>query len=413
MFKIYKAFVVIVCIGLMFSACKKKEDQDVGPADTTNVYRGTKYIITATPIADQGVADYLLAVDDPTTGSISTTGNGIEQDGTWRYYTVHKGKFFSLLYGQGNPGAVATYRFNKQGKLEKISDFVSETVQVFANVGDDILTMKIPRQGDNQTAFMYRINADLSHIVDTKTINVVDLAGNGERAHFTWAKQVGNKVFAPYMSIKGCCNDAFGTSNPDSAYIAVFSYPDLTLEKVIKDNRTSYLGAYFNDGLAVDERGDVYGFSPAAATNTGTVTSTTKSAFVRIPSGTTSFDNYYFDVETASGGYHIRQQTYIGNGKILLNMFGDAGKPSGVPKLAIADLYNKTFNWISGLPAEIVSMSTPYNNNTVSENKGKIFVGINAADGSWIYVIDVASASATKGMTVEGGKITSIVKVTN
>ncbi|MCR6641796.1 MAG: DUF4374 domain-containing protein [Sporocytophaga sp.] len=413
MFKIYRAIVAVACIGLVFSACTKKEDQDVAPADTTNIYRGTKYIITATPTASTGVADYLLSVDDPTTGTISTAGNGVEQDGTYRYYTVHKGKFFSLLYGQGNPGAVATYRFNKQGKLEKISDFVSETVQVFANVGDDILTMKVPRQGDNKTAYMYRINADLSQIVDTKTIDVVNLSGNGERAHFTWAKQVGNKVFAPYMSIRGCCSDAFGTSNPDSAYIAVFSYPDLTLEKVIKDNRTSYIGAYFNDGLALDERGDVYAFSPAAATYETVVKSTTKSAFVRIPAGTTSFDNYYFDVETASGGHHIRQQTYIGNGKILLNMYGDAGKISGGPKLAIADLYNKTFTWISGLPAEIVSMSTPYNNNTVSSDKGKIYVGINAADGSWIYVVDVNSASATKGMTVEGGKITSIVKVTN
>lgn len=413
MFKVYKAFAAIVCIGLMFSACKKKENQDVVPADTTDIYRGTKYIITATPNASTGVADYLLSVDDPTTGTISTLGNGVEQDGTYRYYTVHKGKFFSLLYGQGNPGAVTTYRFNKEGKLVKTSDFISETVQVFANVGDDILTMKIPRQGDNQTAYFYRINADLSHIVDTKTINIVDLAGNGERAHFTWAKQVGNKVYAPYMSIKGCCNDAFGTANPDSAYVAVFSYPELKLEKVIKGNRTSYLGAYFNDGLAVDEKGDVYGFSPAAATNNGIVTSTSKSAFVRIPVGTTEFDNYYFDVETASGGYHIRHQTYIGNGKILLNMYSETGKPSGTNKLAIADLYNKTFTWISGLPEVITTMSTPYNNNTVSENKGKIYVGINAPEGSWIYVVDVNNASATKGMKVEGGKITSIVKVIN
>ena len=100
MFKIYRAIVAVACIGLVFSACTKKEDQDVAPADTTNIYRGTKYIITATPTASTGVADYLLSVDDPTTGTISTAGNGVEQDGTYRYYTVHKGKFFSLLYGQ-------------------------------------------------------------------------------------------------------------------------------------------------------------------------------------------------------------------------------------------------------------------------------------------------------------------------
>jgi len=417
MFKLYKFFAAAICMGLLFTACKKKDDgleelEEI-QQDTTDIYKGTKYIITVTPTASTGVADYLLTADDPSQGTISTQGNGVEQDGTYRYYTVNKGKFFSLLYGQGNPGAVTTYRFNKEGKLIKISDFIAETVQVFAPVGDDILTIKVPRSGDNQTAFMYRIDANLSQIVDTKPINIVELAGNGERAHFTWAKQVGNKVFAPYMSIKGCCNDVFGTAFHDSSYIAVFSYPSLELEKVIKDDRTSYFGAYFNDGLAVDENGDVYAFSPAAATEATVHKSTTKSAFVRIKANTTEFDDYYFDVQTASGGHHIRQQTYIGNGKILLNMYGNANELSGNPKLAIADLYSKSFTWITGLPAEINSISTPYNNNTVSDNKSKLFVGINAPDGSWIYTLDANSASATKGMEVQGGRITSIVKVTN
>ncbi len=414
MFKLYKFFAAAVCMSLLFSACKKKDDGLEGiQQDTTDIYRGTKYIITASPNASTGVADYLLDTEDPSQGKISTLGNGVEQDGSYRYYTVNKGKFFSLLYGQGNPGAVTTYKFNKAGELVKISDFIAETVQVFAPVGDDILTIKVPRSGDNQTAFMYRIDANLSQIVDTKPINIVELAGNGERAHFTWAKQVGNKVFAPYMSIKGCCGDVFGTAFHDSSYIAVFSYPGLELEKVIKDDRTSYFGAYFNDGLAVDENGDVYAFSPAAATEATVHKSTTKSAFVRIKANTTEFDDYYFDVQTASGGHHIRQQTYIGNGKILLNMYGDANKLTGNPKLAIADLYSKSFTWISGLPAEINTISTPYNNNTISENKSKLFVGINTPEGSWVYSIDANTAAATKGMEVQGGKITSIVKVTN
>ncbi len=402
MFKPYKIFTATLSVVMMLNACKKKEEHQPTKGN---------YVIAATPIASSGVADYLLTTSDLEQGSISTVGNGIEQDGTYRYYVAHKGKFFSLLYGQGNPGAVTTYELTEDGTLKKVSDFQTETVQVFAPVGDDILTIKVPRQGANETANMFRINADASAIVGTKDINIVQLAGNGERAHFTWAKQVGDKVFAPYMSIRGCCSDAFGTEFPDSAYIAVFSYPGLELEKVIKDNRTSYIGAYFNDGLAVDENGDVYGFSPAAAKLEGTHKSKTKSAFVRIKANTTEFDDYHFDVQTASGGHHISEQTYIGNGKVLLSMYGDQNQIKGSPKLAIADLYSKSFTWISGLPAEINSLSSPYNNNTVSADKNNIYIGINAPDGSWIYKIDVASANATRGLKVDGGKITAIVKL--
>jgi hypothetical protein len=60
----------------------------------------TKYIITATTGA-AGIADYLLTADDISKGSITTTGNGIEQDGSYRYYITAQNNFFSLLYGQG------------------------------------------------------------------------------------------------------------------------------------------------------------------------------------------------------------------------------------------------------------------------------------------------------------------------
>ena len=84
----------------------------------------SKYVITATPVGTQGVADYLLLADDLENGKITTQGNGIEQDGSYRYYVTHKNRFFSLLYGQGNPGAVTTYRLDTLGKLVKVSDFL-------------------------------------------------------------------------------------------------------------------------------------------------------------------------------------------------------------------------------------------------------------------------------------------------
>lgn len=395
---------------LAFTAFSCSSDSDKSGEETgggTDTGK-TKYIITATTGA-AGIADYLLTADDVSTGTITTTGNGLEQDGTYRYYITAQNNFFSLLYGQGNPGAVTTYNLNSEGKLVKKSDFQAETVHVFAAVNTDILTIKVPRSGAS-IASMYKIDAVNSLITGEAQQDTKVLAGNGERAFFTWATQVGEKVYMPYMSIKGDGVDNFGTANPDSTWVAVYNYPELKLEKVIKDNRTSYLGAYFTNGLFQDENGDAYGFSGAIATSNSVMTSTKPSAVVRIKKGTTEFDqSYFFNVQEKSGGYKISSTTYISNGKFLLLMYGNVGKNSGAVKMAIADVYNQTFTWVTNAPETLTSVTSRYN--ITSEDGSSAIVGINTPDGNWIYSINGTTAVATKGMKVEGGQITAIQKL--
>jgi len=372
---------------------------------------GTKYIITSSPIASDGVADYLLTTDDLSTGSVSTVGNGIEQDGTYRYYVSNNNKFFSLLYGQGNPGAVTTYELNEEGELIKVSDFQSETVQAFAAVEDDILMMKIPRSGDANASW-YRVNAEQVQIVGEGQVNIEVLAGNGERAHFTWLTQVGDKVYAPYMSIKGCCGDTFGTNHPDSAWVAVFSYPSMEFERVITDDRISFIGKYFNNGLIEDEKGDVYAYSAAVAASEGEFTSTKPSAIVKLVKGETEFDqNYFFNIEQASGGAYITAQNYIGNGKFLLMMADEKAAYSVGSRLAIADVYTQDFTWVQGAPeaTKVVNVTT---NNLVDEDGETIHIGITTEEGSYIYQVNANTATATQGIEVKGGRITAISKLT-
>ncbi|MBC9932153.1 DUF4374 domain-containing protein [Chitinophaga qingshengii] len=409
--KISKYWLLAAGIVFFMSACDK--DNTLGTEDFQEYtpQGRTKYIITATPVGTTGIADYLLTADDVNSGSVSTSGNGKEQDGSYRYYLTHKGRFFSLLYGQGNPGDVTTYRLTQAGKLVLTRFFQAETVQVLAKVQDELLLMKVPRSG-NENASFYRIDALKSRVNGEKQVNIVQLAANGERAHFTWATQVGNKVFAPYMSIKGCCGDAFGTAYPDSSWIAVFSYPDLHLEKVIRDNRTSFIGNYFTNGLAVTENGDVYGYSSAAATNSSKYISTKPSAIVRVLQGTTEFDqSYFFNVQEQSGGYRIASQLYLAGNKMLLMMYDKPGAFKGDLKLAMVDLVNKTFEWVKGAPQSINSISAPYNNNTLSDDGKTAFIGLNTPSGNWIYKIDIAAATVSRGMKVEGGTITAITKM--
>jgi len=404
-----KSTTLALLSALAFSAFSCSSDSENsgstgGGSDTGK----TKYIITATTGA-AGIADYLLTADDVSTGTITTTGNGLEQDGTYRYYITAQNNFFSLLYGQGNPGAVTTYNLNSEGKLVKKSDFQAETVHVFAAVNKDILTIKVPRSGAS-IASMYKIDAEKSLITGEAQQDTKVLAKNGERAFFTWATQVGDKVYMPYMSIKGDGVDNFGTVNPDSTWVAVYNYPELKLEKVIKDNRTSYLGAYFTNGLFQDENGDAYGFSGAIATSNAVLTSTKPSAIVKIKKGTTEFDKtYFFNVQEKSGGYKISSTSYISKGKFLLLMYGNVGKNNGAVKMAIADVYNQTFTWVTNAPATLTSVTSRYN--ISSEDGSSAIVGINTPDGNWIYSINGTTAVATKGLKVEGGQITAIQKL--
>lgn len=408
--KINKIFFSVIALVQVLGCDKPLEYFAIN--DGEDVLTGkSKFVITATPVGTQGVADYLLLADDLENGKITTQGNGIEQDGSYRYYVTHKNRFFSLLYGQGNPGAVTTYRMDSLGKLVKVSDFKSETVQVFAPVEDDILLMKVPRSG-NEFSQMYRVDARQYRVVGEEQINIVQLAGNGERAHFTWATQVGNKVFAPYMSIKGCCGDAFGTSYPDSSWVAVLSYPELKVEKVIRDNRTSYIGAYFNNGLVETESGEVYGFSPAAATNNSEVTTKNPSAIVRINRTTMAFDlNYFFNVQEVSDGHHIAAWTYLGENKFILTMYAEPNSVTGSKrKFAVVDVLDKTFRWVSGTPDDITSVTTINNYAPLDGIRG--YIGITSASaGSYIYVFDANLGTAKKGLQVEGGTITAIHKL--
>lgn len=410
-----------LALGLSLAGCKN-EVAEVSPTTPTNPTTPTtpaakpRFIISATPVGSQGVADYLLTADTLTNGTISTRGNGIEQDGTYRYYVTHKNRFFSLLYGQGNPGAVTTYTLNTAGKLEKVSDFQAETVHVFAPVNNDLLTIRVPRTG-TETALAFRINADSSKVQGQSQINIVKLAGNGERAHFTWATQVGDKVYAPYMSIKGVAPDAFGTSYPDSAWVAVLSYPGLAVEKVIRDNRTSFIGRYFTNGLSVDEQGDVYAFSSGVATNSSKLTSTKPSAITRIKAGTTEFDkSYLFNIEQASSGANLNTHLYVGQGNYILTMTTAAEKGSynTGKRVAVVNVYNQTFKWVDGMPTvdEITQLTSGQNNYSPKDGKTG-FIGLTLKDGSsYVYKVDATTAKATRGLKIEGGTITAINMIT-
>lgn len=380
--------------------------------DSTPTQKGN-FIVAVTPVAATGVADYLLTASSLDTGKVTTAGQGVEQDGTYRYYLTHNNKFFSMLYGQGNPGAITVYNI-LNGGLNKVANSVTETVQAFAPVNDDILMMKISRSNTNPVTSWYQFNTNTLTMGSQGTINTADLANNGELAFFSWIKQVGSKVYAPYFSVKGCCSATFGTDYPDQAWVAVYSYPSMTLEKVIKDDRTSFIGRYFTDGLELVENGDVYAFSSSIATSMGTNTtmnSTKPSAVTRIKSGTTEFDkSFYINFEELSAGLNITNWLYVGSNKFVT--FSNSKETKGAYNvgniIGVLDVSSKTWKAVSGLPNTVEIKG--YTSNNYSAKDGRYgYIGLNLTSGiGYVYKIDASTATATKGLKIEGGTLTAI-----
>jgi hypothetical protein len=415
-------FFIVFCGILLLGAGACSSDDGDGPVNPGPDPIGgdpetvSKYIITATPLATEGVADYLLTADDLGSGSITTEGNGIEQDGTYRYYVTHNNKFFSLLYGQGNPGAVTTYQLDSGGALKKLSDFQAESMHVFGPAGDDILMIDVSRSADDPISHWYRLDTNTLQIVAEGEINGKELANkeNGEIAHFSWMTAVGDKIFLPYFTMKACCDAGWETDYPDEANIAVYSYPGMEYIETISDDRTSFIGRYFSNGLTVDEQGDAYAFSAACPVNANwEIIPTLPSAITRIPDGSNAFDDYYFNIEEASGGYVVNDHVYAGNGKfvgLMQNKSERIDPWGGGTQLAVIDVYNKTFEWISGTPepGTILFISLSNIEGFTSEDGKTVSIGITTETASHVYNIDVASATATKGLEVVGGQITAI-----
>lgn len=414
-------FILAAGTAALLVACDKDKQPSNGEENQNAVSR---YIIAATPPQknDQAVADYLLTTDDLTQGSVSTLGNGIEQDGTWRYYVTSQNKFFSFNYAQRADGSVAIYDLTTTGNLNKLTNFDAYTMASFGAVGNDILGFKISRNVTDPIANWLRIGVAENHIVARGTIDQKALANkpNGELAYFVMPTQVGNKVFLPYFTIfADRSKGSFSTEYPDEANVAIYSYPSMTHERTITTDKVSFLGRYFTDGLAVDEKGDVYGYSASVAQAgvKGDMSSTKPSAIVRIKKDGTAFDDaYYFNVEEATNNeYYLTEWKYAKDGKVLgyFNKKEKKGAYARGNRMGIIDLYTKKITWVTGMPAEDDIKSLTRDTQTyVWEDKNTISIGVvTEAEGSYVYNINVNTATATKGLKVEGGTITGISKI--
>ena len=228
----------------------------------------------------------------------------------------------------------------------------------------------------------------------------------------------GDRLFIPFHKLDA--KGFFTTPRADSAYVAVYSYPDVESapEKIIADGRTSNIGVNgATTGLIETESGDLYSFSSGAEMAGFSPASTKPSGILRIPAGSTDFDpDYFFDVEAATGGEKLFWMDYVGGDKAIARLLThDDGGPWAAfgrsvfnQRLVILDLVEQTVTPVENVPLHAKRYTSP-----VEVHEGTVLVSIETADEAHVYEVDIASATATQGARIDGKTIKGFYRLGN
>lgn len=358
---------------------------------------------------DGTTADYVMTAADISKGELSAVGKGIEQVG-WRYMG-HLGKtLYSIGYYTDNN--LVAYQLDGTGKLvEKDRVVFQTTIDVVGDVDENtLLAMEVPRKTMTPRTW---------HVFDLEKVSIARKLVDSiyvDRADslVPWPTALvrrGDKVFVPFYQLHA--RGDFTTPNTDTAFLAVYSWPGLVQEKVIKDTRMGPIGLYGDrNGAILTASGDLYAMSTASKAAGFTTTEKT-SGILRVKAGSTEFDpTYHWDIEAATGGNKIVWFAPVGNGeKALVRLSTDESMLWGAYgtlvscKLALADLAAKTLTIVDDIPLH----RGGYGGNVFQED-GKAWVSVNTGAESSLWSIDVASGKATKGAKIAGYDVPTLFR---
>lgn len=392
-----------VCVG--FSSCSKDNKPEEGTGDAKS-----RYVFQVASVGTDGGATYIVPVENITSGTISTTGNGTETDG---YSFINQNNMiFGLVWSTQGP--ITPYKLNDQGKVLKMGEPVN-AVRALAYGPVKTDRFVFAANGSLAAPDAAIMDYDTKNFIIAKrgNINTLNITGINELATFTGVTDVdNNKLFLPYYTATGV--SGVTSKYTDSMWIAVVNYPDLTMNKVIRDGRASYSGNWFSmTSVKQIEDGDTYAWCSA-------YNSKNPSSFLRVKKGALEFDkDYFFNVEAKTGGLKIVRGRYIANGKFLVAIEASkrdvapsrgGGDPADV-KVAIADVRAQTITYITGIP----QYNAPwYDFPAYYEGDGKTaqFVLRESEERYRVYTIDINAATATKGAEIIGSNVSSISKLT-
>lgn len=446
--------------GLALTSCTDTEVPDGG---NNNETKGD-FVVAASVTASGNTTNVLLTSKTLDEGSVSTVNNGLVNDGASQWVFYKDQYLYGLTYNQGNAGTTRSYIMNSANEVQARSgEFAVKRFTTYGIYDKYIITAST---GDGPTEYaddkqylpkMFLLSyldvaAETFKTNDTKVKAYMseNFLGNGEFVTLAGILEHNKKIYSAAvpmgLSQYGAAVDGGkyilpgnetlvktedGGSNssaykkgelqwtqyPNECWVAIFDDAAMTTKKLIKTDKISYACGRFKSQyyqtIWEADNGDIYVFSPSYAKTMSDVRqrTTLPAGVVRIPDGQEDFDSYYCDLEEQSGGKSFLRCWHIADDYFLLLMYDRPLTETGfeAKELAVFKAGSKKLTYVTGLPsADLISGfgNTPYTEN------GYAYMAVTTTDGHpAVYKIDLSSATATKGVTVEATQITGIGKL--
>ena len=451
--------------GLTLTACD--DDPSTGGGDGGDDDKNAEYVIAASVTASGNTTNVLVNAESLDEGTVTTINNGVVNDGATYWVFFNEQYLYALTYNQGEAGGTRSYIMDASGELKKRSaEFGVKRFTTYGIYDKYIMTSSTgdgPTEWNDENGYTPKVFllSYLDPAAETFTTNDTqnkaylseNFLGTGEYVTLSGMLEHNNKIYTAAVPMGlsqygtkdqngkwvlpgnedlvkkesgGSNSSAYKkdelqwTQYPNECWVAIFDDATMTSKKLIKTDKISYAAGrmksqYYQMIWAADN-GDVYVFSPSfAKTMTDTRQKTTLPAgVVRIPSGSTEFDDYYCNLEALTNGNSFLRSWHIADDYFMLLMYDRPLTETGyvANQLAIFKAGDKKLTYVTGLPS--TDQISGFGNEPYVE-KGNAYVTVTFNEGGGnpaIYKIDPATASATKGLTIEATQVSGVGKLT-
>lgn len=451
--------------GLTLTACD--DDPSTGGGDGGDDDNNAEYVIAASVTASGNTTNVLVNAESLDEGTVTTINNGVVNDGATYWVFFKEQYLYALTYNQGEAGGTRSYIMDASGELKKRSaEFGVKRFTTYGIYDKYIMTSSTgdgPTEWNDENGYTPKVFllSYLDPAAETFTTNDTqnkaylseNFLGTGEYVTLSGMLEHNNKIYTAAVPMGlsqygtkdqngkwvlpgnedlvkkesgGSNSSAYKkdelqwTQYPNECWVAIFNDATMTSKKLIKTDKISYAAGrnksqYYQMIWAADN-GDVYVFSPSfAKTMTDARQKTTLPAgVVRIPSGSTEFDDYYCNLEALTNGNSFLRSWHIADDYFMLLMYDRPLTETGyvANQLAIFKAGDKKLTYVTGLPS--TDQISGFGNQPYVE-KGNAYVTVTFNEGGGnpaIYKIDPATASATKGLTIEATQVSGVGKLT-
>lgn len=451
--------------GLTLTACD--DDPSIGGGDGGDDDNNAEYVIAASVTASGNTTNVLVNAESLDEGTVTTINNGVVNDGATYWVFFKEQYLYALTYNQGEAGGTRSYIMDASGELKKRSaEFGVKRFTTYGIYDKYIMTSSTgdgPTEWNDENGYTPKVFllSYLDPAAETFTTNDTqnkaylseNFLGTGEYVTLSGMLEHNNKIYTAAVPMGlsqygtkdqngkwvlpgnedlvkkesgGSNSSAYKkdelqwTQYPNECWVAIFDDATMTSKKLIKTDKISYAAGrmksqYYQMIWAADN-GDVYVFSPSfAKTMTDARQKTTLPAgVVRIPSGSTEFDDYYCNLEVLTNGNSFLRSWHIADDYFMLLMYDRPLTETGyvANQLAIFKAGDKKLTYVTGLPS--TDQISGFGNEPYVE-KGNAYVTVTFNEGGGnpaIYKINPATATATKGLTIEATQVSGVGKLT-